>query len=112
MPECTPNLRQVSFVEVSAITRRLEVYAADLNIQRVFLRSNNQVRTVVAQFAADLVADISRNRDHCCRHAHTESDGNAGQNLATFLPPERFVDQSSEHGYCWNMRLLAAMSAS
>src|SRR5579872_4953833 len=112
MPERTSDLRQVGFVQVCAIAGWLQVYTADLNVERVFLRSDDQVRAVVPQFTTDLVADICRNGDHGGCHAHTQSDGNACQNLAAFLPAKRFVDQASKHGYCWNMRLLAAMSAS
>ena len=112
MPERASNFRQVGFVEVSAVAWRLEIYAADLNVESIFLRSNQQIRAIGAQFAADLVADVGGDGDHGSGNAHAQGDRNAGQQLAAFLPPERFVDQASEHGYCWNMRLLAAMSAS
>ena len=67
-------------------------------IQRVFLRSDDQVGADGAQFAIDLVADISRDRDHRRGHGYTQGDGGAGQQLAPLLPPKRFVDEANEHG--------------
>ena len=97
-PEHSFDFGQVGFVEVSAVARRLEINPADLNIESIFLRSHDQVRAVGAQFAADLVANVGSHGDHGGGHAHAQSDRYASQQLAPFLPPERFVDQASEHG--------------
>src|SRR5215831_10373464 len=112
MPERAADLGQVGFVKVSPVAGRFQIYSADLQVQRIFLRRDDQVRAISAQFAADLVANVGSDRDHGGRNAHSQSDRDASQQLAPFLPAEGFVDQASEHGYCWNMRLRAAMSAS
>ena len=98
MPEGASDLGQVGFVKVGAVARGLEIHAADLNIQSIFLRSHDQVRAIGAQFAADLVADVGSNGDHRGGHAYAQGDCDAGQQLAAFLPAERFVDEASEHG--------------
>src|SRR5580704_3466580 len=112
MPKRTSDSRQVGLVEVCAIAWRLEIHAIDLNVKSIFLRSYDQVRAIAAELAADLVANVGGDGDHGGGNTDAESDRDAGQQLAPFLPPERFVDQASEHGYGWNMRLLAATSAS
>ena len=69
-PEHSFDFGQVGFVEVRAVARRLEINPADLNIERIFLRSHDQVRAVGAQFAADLVANVGSHGDHRGGHAH------------------------------------------
>ncbi|PYX79442.1 MAG: hypothetical protein DMG70_27865 [Acidobacteria bacterium] len=48
-PESTADFWQVGFVQKSAVARRLQVDAPDLNIQCVFLRRDYEVGTVAAQ---------------------------------------------------------------
>ncbi len=88
-PEHALDFGQVGLVEVSAIAGRLQVYATDIDVQRVFLRSDDQVGAVGAQFAADLVANVGRDRDHRSRNADSEHDGYAGQEFAPLLPAGR-----------------------
>src|SRR5580704_16684360 len=91
-PEHAFDLGQVGFVEVTAIAGRLQVYATDIDVQRVFLRSDNQVGAVGAQFTADLVVNVGRDRDHRSRNADSEHDGYSGQEFAPLLPAERLIE--------------------
>src|SRR5580692_2549623 len=87
-PEHPFNLRKIGFFEVSAVARWLEVYASDLNVERVFLGSHDQVRAVGPQFAADLVANVGGDCDHRRSDAHTQGDCNSHQQFAPLLPAE------------------------
>ena len=60
---------QVRFAEKRAISRRLEIYPANFHVERIFLRSYDQVGANGAQFTVDLVADIGGDGDH--RGGHT-----------------------------------------
>ena len=91
-PEHAFDFGQVGFVQVSAVAGRLQIDAADLDVQRVFLRGDDQVGAVGAQLAADLVADIGGHGDHGRRHAHAQHDGHSGQQLAALLPPEGLIE--------------------
>ncbi len=96
-PECSPDLWQVGFVKKVAITRRLQIDAANLNVDRVFLRCNQQIRAVGAQLPADLVADVGRHCDHRSGNRDTQGDSDSSQQFAPLLPPERFVEEAREH---------------
>ncbi len=91
-PEHAFDFGQVGFVQVSAVAGRLQVDAANLDVQRVFLGSDDQVGAVGAQLAADLVADIGGHGDHGGGHSHAQHDGNSGQQLAALLPPEGLIE--------------------
>ena len=99
VPESAVNFRQVGFVQKRAIARRLQVNAADFHIERVFLRRDDQIRAVAAQFAVDLVADVGGDGDHSRRDRNAQRDGNARQQFAPRLPAERFVDEAQKHYY-------------
>ena len=113
VPESSLDLGQVRFVQKSAVARRLQVDASHLHIQRVFLRSHEQVRADGAQLAIDLVADVGSHRNHRGGHGNTQGDGRAGQQFTPLLAAEGFVDKPREHLYCFsNVWLPAARSAS
>ena len=89
---------QVGFVEVAAAAGRLEIDAADLDIDGVFLRSHEQVRAIAAQFAVDLVPDIGGHGNHRSRHRDAEGNGNPGEQLAPPLATERLIEYAGKHG--------------
>src|SRR5580704_5645838 len=97
VPEHAMNLRQVGLVEVRAVTRRLQINAGNLKIERVLLRSDYQVCYESAKLAADFVTNVSGHCDHGGRNAYAQCDGSSRQQLAPLLPPERFVDQTQKH---------------
>src|SRR5262249_9139235 len=111
-PEHAFDFRQIGFVQVGAVARRLKVYPADLNVKSIFLRGYDQVCAVGAQFTANLVANIGGDRDHGRGYSDAQRDRDAGKCFPPLLSPERFVNQASEHAYCWNNGARAAMSAS
>ena len=79
MPEGTLDLRQVGFIEKGAIARRFQVDAANFHVQRVFLRSDEQVGADRAQLAINFVADVGGDSNHGRSHSHAQSDGCASQ---------------------------------
>ena len=91
------DLGQVGFAEEGAVARRLQVHSADFDVERIFLRSDDQVGADGAQFAIDLVADVGGDGDHGRRHGHAQRDSGAGEQFAPLLPPEGFVDEPHEH---------------
>jgi hypothetical protein len=99
MPEGAANFREVSFVQERAIAWRLQVDAADLHVESVFLRSDDQVRAVAAQFAVDFVADVSRYGDHSGGDRYAQRDRDAGEQLAACLVAKRFVYDARKHFY-------------
>ncbi len=72
-PECSPDFGQVGFVEKVSVTRRLQIDTANLDIDRVFLRGDQQIGAVGAQLPADLVADVGRHRNHGGSHRYTQA---------------------------------------
>ncbi len=97
VPERPLDPGQVRFVQKSAVARRLQVDAADFHVERVFLRSHNQVCANRAQFAIDLVANVGGNPNHRSSHSNAQGDGRAGQQFASLLAPEGFVDEPEKH---------------
>ena len=91
---------QVGFVEKRAVARRLQVDAAYFHIERVFLRSDDEIRAVAAQFAVDLVADVGGDGDHGGRDRYAQRDRNPREQLAARLAAKRFVDEAREHYFC------------
>src|SRR5262249_59070260 len=63
-PERSFDLGKVGFVQKAAIAGRLQIDAANFDVQSVFLRRHEQVRSVGPEFTIDLVADIGGNGDH------------------------------------------------
>src|ERR1700674_382043 len=99
VPEGAANFRKISFVEECAITRGLQVDAADFDVECVFLRSDDQIGAVAAQFAIDFVADVSRYGDHSGGDCYAERDRDACEKLAARLVAKRFVDDAGKHFY-------------
>src|SRR5580698_33851 len=90
MPESAADSRKISFVKECAIARRFEIDATDFHVKGVFLRSDDQISTVAAQFTIDFVADVGGYGDHCGSDRYAQRDRDARQNLATRLVTERF----------------------
>ena len=99
VPEGAANFREIRFVEKRSVARRLQVDAADFHVECVFLRSDDQVCAVAAQFAIDLVADISGDGDHGGGDRYAERDRNAREQLAARLAAKRFVNDARKHFY-------------
>ncbi len=113
VPERPTNFRKVCFVEKRAVARRLQVDAANLHVQRVFLGSDEYVGANGAQLAVNLVTNVGGDRDHCRGHSHAQRDGHRSQQFPPLLAAKRFVNEPGKHRYCFsNTRLPAAMSAS
>src|ERR1700730_5568277 len=91
-PEHALDLGKVCFVEVGAVAGRLQIDASNLDVQRVFLGSNDQVGAVGAQLATDLVADIGGDSDHRGGDAYAQHDGHPSKEFAPLLPTEGFVE--------------------
>src|SRR5882757_8426627 len=53
-PESSANLREVSLIEISAVTRRLQIDSANLQIKTIFLRSHHKIRAIAAQLTVNL----------------------------------------------------------
>ena len=87
-PERAFDFGQVGFAEVVSIAGRPEIDAANLHIERVFLRRHQQVGTQAAQLAINLVANVGGDGNHGGRHSHAQHDGDCGQHLAPLLSPE------------------------
>ena len=87
------------FVEKRAVARRLQVDAADFHIECVFLRSNDQVGAIAAQFAVDFVADVGGYGDHGGGNGYAQRDRDPRQQLAARLAAKRFVDDARKHFY-------------
>src|ERR1700692_4152382 len=56
VPEGAANFREVRLVEERAVAGRLQVDATDFHVECVFLRSDDQISAIAAQFAVDFVA--------------------------------------------------------
>ena len=76
-PEHALDFRQIRFVQVGAIARRLQVDPADLNIQSVFLRGNDEIGAIPPQLAVDLVADVGGDGNHRRSYPDAQGNGNA-----------------------------------
>src|SRR2546427_625724 len=87
-PKHAFDLWKISFVEESTVAWRLQINAADLQVERVFLRSNEEVSAIGAHLPVDLVSDVGRNGDHCRSHSYTQHDGYPGQQFTSLLTPE------------------------
>src|SRR6202008_2554661 len=81
-PKGALDLRKVGFAQEIAVAGWLQVYATNLDIDGVFLRSHQQVGAVAAQLAVDLVAYVGRDGDHRSGHGHAESNGDSGKQFA------------------------------
>ena len=99
VPEGAANFREVGFIEERAIARRLQVDATDFHVECVFLRSDDQIGAVAAQFAVDFVADVSRDGDHSGGDRYAQRDRDAREQLAARLVAKRFVDDARKHFY-------------
>ena len=97
MPEGTANFGQVCFVEEGAVAGRLQIQSANFHVESVFLGRDQEICTVAAQLAIDLVADIGGDGDHGGGYGNTERDRDAGEKFAARLAAERFVDEAREH---------------
>src|SRR5204863_3907636 len=71
---------------------------SDFHVQRIFLRGNYEVRTISAEFAVDLVADIGGYTNHGGGYTYAKCDSDAGQEFSPSLTPERFIHQANKHG--------------
>jgi len=100
VPEGSANFRQVGFVEKCAVAGRLQIHAANFHVERIFLRRDDEVSAIAAEFAIDLVADIGGDRDHGSRDRYPQRDRYAGEKFAPGLSAERFVDETREHYFC------------
>ena len=79
---------QVGFVEERPITRRLQIDPANFHVERIFLRSHNQVGANGAEFAIDLVADVGSHRNHGGGNGDAQRNGGSSQEFAPLLSPE------------------------
>ncbi len=100
MPERAANFREIGLVEKCAVARRLQIDATDFHVQRIFLRSNHQIRAIAAQFAVNFVADVGSNGDHGGGHRYAQRNRDACEQLAARLVAKRFVDNARKHYFC------------
>ena len=88
VPKNPFDLVQVGFVEECPITGRLQIHSANFHVERIFLRSHNQVGANGAEFAIDLVADVGSDRNHGGGNGDAQRNGGSRQEFAPLLSPE------------------------
>ena len=57
----------------------------NFHVERIFLRGDDEIRSVTSQFAIDFVADVGCHRNHCGSYGYSQGDGDACQNFAPAL---------------------------
>src|SRR3954468_22069278 len=91
-PEDSLDLGEISLVEEGAFAGRLDVDAADVEVESIFLGNHGDVRAIAAKLLADLVPDIGGNRDGGSGDGDTEHDRQRRHQLAPALQSERLID--------------------
>src|SRR5215469_11429226 len=96
-PENSFHLRQSAFVEICSVASWLQIYAANLYVERILFRRDHKVSPIASKFVADLVADSQCHPNHRRGNRCPKRHSNRDQQFSLRLPPERFINKSNKH---------------